>query len=215
MTPAAASAPTADTGGALGPPLERPFYARPADELARALLGTVLRVADARGVRSARIVETEAYLGQEDLACHASRGRTRRTETLYAAPGTIYVYLVYGMHELFNVVAAARDEPHAVLVRAVEPMQALSGRTDGPGRLTRALGIDRRHNGLELFSPPLTLHAGDAPRRVGVDARIGVDFAGAWADAPLRFFDEDSARLSRPGRRGARRARSSNARRRG
>jgi len=214
VTPTVGSAALTDPDGPLGPPLARSFYARPADELARALLGTVLRVADAGGVRSARIVETEAYLGEEDLACHASRGRTRRTETLYGAPGTVYVYLVYGMHELFNVVAAAHDEPHAVLVRAVEPLQPLPGRTDGPGRLTRALGIGRRHNGLELFSPPVTLHAGDAPRRVGVDARIGVGFAGAWADAPLRFFDLDSTRLSRPVRRGARRAAPVRARRR-
>jgi len=177
------------------------FYARPADAVARALLGHVLSVEDGRRRIDARIVETEAYLGEEDLACHASRGRTRRTETLYGAPGTAYVYLIYGMYHLFNVVTLAEEEPHAVLVRGVEPLQPLPARTDGPGRLTRALGIDLSHNGISLLEPPVTIRRGDAPGRVEVDARVGVDYAGAWKDAPLRFMDAGSRFVSRPPRR--------------
>lgn len=179
-------------------PLSRTFYARPADEVARALLGQHLCV-EQDGRRSlARIVETEAYLGAEDLACHASRGVTPRTRTLYGPAGTAYVYLIYGLHHLFNVVALAEGEPHAVLVRAVEPLSALPARTDGPGRLTRALGIDLTHNGIDLFGPPISIVPGEPPAEVGVDRRIGVDYAGAWAAAPLRFVDAASTHLSRP-----------------
>lgn len=185
--------------------LPRSFYARPADELAPALLGKVLSVTGPGGTRRGRIVETEAYVGEQDLACHASRGVTRRTQTLYGEPGTIYVYLIYGMYHLFNVVAAEVGQPHAVLVRAIEPDATVAGRTDGPGRLTRALGIDLRHNGLDLFTSPITLEDGAAPTSITVEPRIGVDYAGAWKDAPLRFLDPDSAFVSkRPGPRGPR-----------
>ena len=177
--------------------LPRSFYARPADELAPALLGKVLSVSGPDGTRRGRIVETEAYVGEQDLACHASRGMTRRTQTLYREPGTIYVYLIYGMYHLFNVVAAEVGQPHAVLIRAVEPDAAVVGRTDGPGRLTRALGIDLRHNGLDLFTPPVTLEDGPAPARIAVGPRIGVDYAGAWKDASLRFLDPDSSSVSK------------------
>ncbi|MEJ2665834.1 MAG: DNA-3-methyladenine glycosylase [Deinococcales bacterium] len=181
-------------------PLPRSFYARPADELARALLGQVLSVERDGRRLDARIVETEAYLGEQDLACHASRGRTRRTETLYGPPGTAYVYLIYGMYHLFNVVALAEGDPHAVLVRAVEPLTPLATRTDGPGRLTRALGIDLSHNGLELFGPPVSLLPGPPPADVAVAARIGVDYAGDWSRAPLRFLDAGSRHVSRRAR---------------
>lgn len=178
------------------------FYARPADQLAPALLGKVLSVTGPDGTRRGRIVETEAYVGEEDLACHASRGMTGRTRVLYQAPGTIYVYLIYGMYNLFNVVAAEVGHPHAVLVRAVEPEAGCVGRTDGPGRLTRALGIDLRHNGLDLFTSPVTLQDGPAPAEIAVGPRIGVDYAGDWKDAALRFFDAGSRFVSKPpGRR--------------
>lgn len=180
------------------PPLPRAFYARAADVVAQALLGKVLTVVGRHGVLRGSIVETEAYLGEEDLACHAARGLTGRTQTLYRAPGTIYVYLIYGMYHLFNVVAAEVGEPHAVLVRAVAPLRPLPGRTDGPGRLTRALGIDLSHNGLELFAPPVTIEDGPAPATIVTGPRVGVDYAGAWRDAPLRYFDADSRFVSRP-----------------
>lgn len=188
-------------------PLPREAYARDADVVAKRLLGCVLEVrrddcdaddsdaADA-APRRARIVETEAYLGEADLACHASRGRTRRTESLYGPPGTAYVYLIYGIHRLFNVVASDAGDPHAVLIRAVEPLN-FEARTHGPGLLSEALEIGLGDDRSDLTTGRIRIVNGAAPARVAVGARIGVDFAGAWADAPLRFGDADSDRLSR------------------
>ncbi len=187
---------------ALGPPLSRSFYMRPADKVAPDILGAFVVVQGEAGEeRVGRIVEVEAYLGEEDLACHAARGLTPRTRTLYGPPGTAYVYLVYGVHELFNVVCQPEGVPHAVLIRAVE-LQAdgPASQGAGPGKLTRALGIDRRHDGSSLLTPPITLHAGPPPERVEVTARVGVAYAMGWADAPLRYFDPTSKAVSRPPR---------------
>lgn len=185
----------------LGPPIAPAFYERPADEVARDLLGAHLVSRSLPGApRVARIVEVEAYLGESDLACHAARGLTRRTRTLYGPPGRAYVYLVYGVHELFNAVCQPAGEPHAVLVRAVEPLWAgaAAGLGAGPGKLTRALGITREHDGAPLDGPPLTLHAGPKPAGTLVTPRVGVAYAGTWADAPLRFLDAGSQAVSRP-----------------
>lgn len=188
-------------------PLTREAYARDADVVAKRLLGCVLEVhgvhgpdADApeteRAPQRARIVETEAYLGEADLACHASRGRTRRTESLYGPPGTAYVYLIYGVHRLFNVVTADEGDPHAVLIRAVEPL-GWTARTHGPGLLSKALGIGLDDDRSDLTTGRIRIVQGAAPARVAVGPRIGVDYAGSWAGAPLRFGDADSDRLSR------------------
>ncbi len=184
-------------------PLPLDFYARPAEVVARALLGASLRLVGHDGVvRSGRIVETEAYVGAHDRACHAAKGRTQRTDIMFGPAGRAYVYLVYGLHELFNVVTGAEGDPQAVLVRALEPAPGTRGtdgsaRGDGPGRLTRLLGIDRRLLGARLDAPPLTLHPGRPPERILALKRIGVEYAGPeWADAPLRFVDADSAQLS-------------------
>lgn len=192
-------------GPELGPPLPLERYAEPAERVAPALLGATLRVIGRDGVvRCGRVVETEAYVGAHDLACHAARGRTRRTEVMFGPAGRAYVYLVYGLHELFNVVTGAVDEGQAVLVRAVEPLTGSTGpggarRGDGPGRLTRLLDIDRRLLAHPLDRPPLTLHRGRAPRRIVATPRVGVDYAGErWSQAPLRFVDADSAQLSLP-----------------
>ena len=172
--------------------------------MATALLGALLRVVGRDGVaRWGRIVETEAYVGAHDLACHAARGRTARTEAMFGASGRAYVYLVYGMHELFNVVTGDEGDAQAVLVRAVEPGRDVRGpagerRGDGPGRLTRLLDIDRRHYGAPLDEAPVTIHAGPPPVDVVSGPRIGVDYAGLWASAPLRFADAESAHLSVP-----------------
>lgn len=178
------------------------FYRRTADVVARELLGKHLVVRDDSGLqaRSGRIVETEAYLGEDDLACHASKGLTARTSTIFGPPGHAYVYLIYGMYDMFNVVAAPTGVPHAVLVRAVEldaggDMRAASG----PGKLTRALGITRSaHNGVTLLGPQLTIVDGPPPAQVVTSARVGVAYAGPWADEPLRYFDADSPAVSRP-----------------
>lgn len=183
----------------LGAPLPRSFYERPADEVARALLGAycIARTGTGEG-KVARIVEVEAYLGEADAACHAARGLTPRTRTLYGPPGTAYVYLVYGVHELFNVVCQPVGEPHAVLVRAVELCKGEASVGAGPGKLTRALGITREHDGTDLLTGPITLHAGRPPARTTVTPRVGVAYAGAWAAAPLRYLDADSRAVSRP-----------------
>lgn len=168
-----------------------------ADAVAPRLLGCVLRVHGEDRVRHARIVETEAYLGEHDLACHAAKGRTRRSESLYGPPGSAYVYLVYGLHRLFNVVVAGRDDPQAVLVRAVEPLD-FEGRTHGPGLLSAALGIELSDDRSDLSRGRIRLLDGAAPARIAVGPRIGVAYAGAWAEAQLRFGDADSRHLSRP-----------------
>lgn len=177
-------------------PLSASFASRAPEEVARSLLGQLLVHAGPAGVVAGRIVETEAYLGPHDLACHTSRGRTPRTEVMFGPPGRAYVYLVYGMHHCFNVVTGAGS---AVLVRSVEPVAGLPQgvRADGPGRLTKVLGITRAHDGLRLDAPPLFLAAGADGRAVLRGPRVGVDYAGEWARAPLRFWLE-GARIRSP-----------------
>ena len=149
------------------------FHARDPVKVARALLGMDL-VHLARGrMRSGRIVETEAYLGPHDLACHSSKGRTPRTEVMFGPPGHAYLFLVYGMHLCFNVVTG---DGAAVLIRALAPGEGLEGvRTDGPGRLTRALGLKLGLNRAPLDRPPLFLARGVAvpSRHVEISPRIG------------------------------------------
>lgn len=176
-------------------PLPLDFSARETSRVARALLGMHLVHLASDGPRVGRIVETEAYLGPHDLACHTAKGRTARTEVMFGPPGHAYVYLVYGMHLCVNVVTG---QGAAVLIRALEPVGPLA-RCDGPGRLTRALGITKLHNGHPLDRAPLFLSEGVAvpPRHVSKSPRIGVDYAGEWAQAPLRFCDARSAHVSR------------------
>lgn len=181
-------------------PLPRSFSARDPVVVAKALLGQWL-VHDVDGQRRvARIVETEAYLGPHDLACHSSKGRTPRTEVMFGPPGHAYVFLVYGLHHCVNVVTG---QGAAVLLRAGELLEGVpeGARGDGPGRLTKALGITRALDGAPLFSGRLRLLRGSPVARIGRSPRIGVDYAGAWARAPLRFFDATSAAVSRPPRR--------------
>ncbi len=185
---------------ALEPKLDRAFFARDALVVARALLGTRIVLVDGRGLRIARIVETEAYRGPRDAACHARVGLTKRTRTLLGPPAHAYVFFIYGMYDCFNVVCCAEGRGHAVLVRAVEPVLGLPGtvRTDGPGRLTRALGITRRDDGVDLTGDRLFLLPRDRRPRLLVTARVGVAYAGPVADAPWRFLDARSPHVSKP-----------------
>jgi DNA-3-methyladenine glycosylase len=134
------------------------------------------------------ITEVEAYDGERDLACHASKGRTKRTEVLYGKPGTLYVYLCYGMYNMLNVVTDREDYPAAVLIRGVE---SVSRRITGPGRLTRDLTINRNINALPAGKKAGVWFEESSiviwPRDIEKTQRIGVDYAGDWAAAPLRF----------------------------
>lgn len=184
------------------------FYSRPALEVARELLGTVL-VHREDGVRRAgRIVEVEAYVGEHDLACHASKGRTKRTEVLFGPPGHAYVYLIYGMYRCFNVVTDPEGVASAVLVRGIEPVEGLPSDVDtaGPGKLCRAMGIDLRHNRMDLRGDVVFLERGkEVPEwEVSSGPRIGVDYAGTWANEPYRLWVTGSRHVSRtPTRRKA------------
>jgi DNA-3-methyladenine glycosylase len=196
--------------------LPRSFYARSVHEVARDLLGTILvRLLPGgrgQGVRLAgRIVEVEAYDGPHDLACHASKGRTERTDVMFGEAGHAYVYLIYGMHSCLNIVTGPVGYPAAVLVRALEPLEGVetmvAGRdpaariASGPGRLTRALRIDRSLNRADLCaSGPLLIEQG-MPLDDGTilrGPRIGVDYAGPWAGKPWRLGVRGSAALSGP-----------------
>ncbi|HEX8338739.1 MAG TPA: DNA-3-methyladenine glycosylase [Pyrinomonadaceae bacterium] len=198
--------------------LERDFYTR-ADTLrvARELLGKRLVVPTPEGARvSGRVVETEAYLGVEDRAAHSYGGRrTRRTETMYAAGGTVYVFFVYGMHHQFNVVAGPEGRPHAVLVRAVEPEEGTGlmrerrpvpkerELTSGPGKLCRALGIDLTFDGEDLTTSDRVWleETGQTyrPGEIASGPRIGVAYAAEDALKPWRFWVEGNVYVSRKG----------------
>jgi len=199
----ASERPDAANGWGSREPLDLAFYERDAIVVARALLGAYLVHALPDGARVGRVVETEAYRGPKDLACHARAGITKRTRTLYGAPGRAYVFLIYGMYDCFNVVCAGVGKGHAVLVRAVEPVFGIAAgiRTDGPGRLARAMGITRGHDGGDLRTGALYVAPADRRPKVAVTARVGVAYAAAWADAPLRFYDAESSFVSRPSAR--------------
>ncbi len=168
--------------------LPRSYFNRPTVQVARSLIGKYLvRAIDGRIV-AGKIIEVEAYVGPEDKACHASKGRTQRTEVMFGQAGVAYVYLIYGMYHCLNVVTEREEFPSAVLIRAVE----LDGRLiDGPGRLCRALQIDRSLNRADLttgeslwFEDRGTL---EGKRDVETHPRIGVEYAGEWAKKPWRF----------------------------
>ena len=195
--------------------LPRDFYTR-SDvlEAARDLLGKKLVVPNRNGSRVAGIiVETEAYRGPEDRASHAYNGRrTARTETMYGIGGTAYVYFVYGMYNQFNVVTNVEGVPHAILVRALEPIEGLDimrrrrrGRseyelTSGPGRLCLALGIDRKLDKADLLGDRVWIEAGASisPRQIARGPRIGIDYAENWTTKPWRFWVRDNPFVSKP-----------------
>jgi DNA-3-methyladenine glycosylase len=189
-------------------PLPRAFYERPTTSVARGLLGKLLvRHAPDEDPRLARIVEVEAYLGERDAASHARRGPTPRSAIMFGPPGFLYVYLIYGMHHCMNFVTEADGVAGAVLIRAAAPVSGFGlgttptrrGPLTGPGKLCAALGITLAHKGLDLTRPGELFVADDGtpPPRRGTSPRIGVDYAGAWAARPLRFFDARSPYVSR------------------
>ena len=178
--------------------LKRSFFQQPALELAQSLIGTTL-VRRFRGREfRARIIETEAYVGAHDLACHASKGRTARTEVMFGPAGHAYVYLIYGMYDMFNIVAGGIDDPQAVLIRGAIPLEGWEADLSGPGKLTRGLRISRAQNGLDLTGETLfLLRIGAEQPDLITTKRIGVDYAKEWKDAMLRFVDARSLRVQR------------------
>ncbi|MEM9418763.1 MAG: DNA-3-methyladenine glycosylase [Planctomycetota bacterium] len=197
------------------PRLGRDFYQRDPVTVARALLGQKL-VHQHRGTCVAGlIVETEAYLGKPDKAAHSHDGkRTPRTQTMFADGGTAYVFLNYGIHHLLNVVVAEREQPQAVLIRAIEPTEGLVTMRDrrpkakndtdlcsGPGKLGAAFGVDLSHDGIDLVNNP-SLYIEQLRRRALPDrliqttTRVGVDYAKEWAQAPLRFYIKGNPHVS-------------------
>ncbi len=180
--------------------LPKTFYDRDAESVARDLLGKLLVRRLARLERVGRIVETEAYLGPQDLAAHSARGRTGRTEVMFGSPGHAYVYLIYGMHHCLNIVTGPGNHASAVLLRALEPVANLESVASGPGRLCRALEIDRRLNGHDLTQGELVLGEPDeqpAPFQIVASPRVGVEYAGEWAQRHLRFFIAGNPFVSR------------------
>lgn len=182
--------------------LPREFYARGTLTVARELIGMHL-VRLYRGRRLVgRIVETEAYQGPRDLAAHSSRGRTARTEVMFGPPGHAYVYFVYGFWNCLNIVTGRVGRPHAVLLRALEPVTDIGESTWGPGLLCRALHIDRALNGVDLCGDTLWLEeprSAQGAARVSRSTRIGVAYAGEWAHKPWRFLERDSPWVSTAG----------------
>lgn len=184
----------------MGRVLPRAFYERETEIVAREMLGTVLECETSAGTASGIIVETEAYLGEHDLACHAAAGRTTRTEPLYGPPGTSYVYFIYGMYWCFNAVTRAEGLPSAVLVRALEPLAGIglmrkrrsrvrneADLTNGPGKLCTALGIDGSMSAKSLQRKPLVIREGERipDDKVEVTTRIGITRSADW---PLRWI---------------------------
>lgn len=180
--------------------------------VARDVIGKLLVHQTPDGVLAGRVVEAEAYRGPQDRAAHSFGGRrTPRTEAMYGPPGFAYVFFVYGMHWHLNLVTTRADAPHAVLLRAVEPVLGVElmaerrgvsathvSLTNGPGKLCQAFAVDRRHYGADLTQGALFLSESETPRgKLGRSARIGVDYAEDWADKPWRFFEAGNRWVSR------------------
>ena len=180
--------------------LQRAFYERDTVEVARSLLGKVL----VHGTVAGRIVEVEAYLGADDKAAHSARGSTPRTRVIFGPPGHAYVYLIYGMYECLNIVAEPDGRAGCVLIRALEPLSGLDkmrkrrGNHDlcsGPGKLTQALGVTRKHYGADLTRGPLRVEEWTSkPFDIAVSPRVGIRLC---KDFPLRFFIKDNPYVSR------------------
>jgi len=165
--------------------LFRKFYERSALKVAPDLLGKYLVYKN----KAAKIIEVEAYVGAKDLACHASRGKTKRNEAMFLEGGHIYIYLIYGIYHCLNIVTGKKDSPEAVLIRALEYENC-----DGPGKLCREFGLSRSHNGLDLEKGPIYIEDRGVKipkNNITKTLRIGVEYAGIYAKKPWRFLIKD------------------------
>lgn len=190
--------------------LPRSFYEQTTIDVAKQLLGKYLVRKHPEGNAVGRIVETEAYIGPQDLACHASKGRTARTEVMFGPAGRAYVYFIYGFYNMLNLVTEAKDYPAAVLIRAVEPMDGfelmkerrkssvLRNLASGPGKLCQAFAVDRTLNGADLSGSVLYVEdRGEPVPKFRATPRIGVDYAGKWKAKPYRFLVRGSEFVSK------------------
>lgn len=169
--------------------LKQDFFNQSADKVARELLGSKLAISKDGSIERYKITETEAYMSEEDKASHASRGRTDRTEVMFGRAGRWYVYLVYGMYHMLNIVTDREEHPSAVLIRGIEGY-------NGPGKLTKALGIDKRFNDKDAKKKTgLWIEEGSTvpDSKVEKTPRIGIDYAGEWKDKKLRFVLQNDA----------------------
>jgi DNA-3-methyladenine glycosylase len=179
--------------------LPRSFYDRDTKTVALALLGKHLVHRTAGAEIIGKIVEVEAYLGEHDLAAHSAKGRTARTEIMFGPPGYAYVYFIYGMYFCMNVVTEREGHASAVLIRAIEPVKNVSGKTSGPGLLCRAMQINKALNGHDLLSDDFFIAAPDNAEKLSIvkRPRIGVDYAKHWAKRHLRFYIKGNPFVSR------------------
>ena len=190
--------------------LRRSFYEQTTIDVAKQLLGKYLVRKHPEGDTIGRIVETEAYVGPQDLACHASKGRTARTDVMFGPAGHAYVYFIYGFYNMLNLVTEKKDYPAAVLIRAAEPVGGIElmktrrkngellNLASGPGKLCQAFAIDRSLNGADLCGGLLYVEdRGEPPPKCQTTARIGVDYAGRWKNKPYRFLVRGSEFVSK------------------
>jgi DNA-3-methyladenine glycosylase len=198
---------------------DREFYRKSGLDLAKGILGYNLVHITEHGTLIGRIVETEAYMGINDKAAHSyNNSRTKRTEVMFGPPGHAYVYLIYGMYHCMNIVAAEIDIPHAVLIRALEPVEGMEvmaqlrykknylqcskreivGLSNGPGKLCQAMNITRNENGLDLVSSKLFLMGNDLPAEndIVTTTRVNIDYAEEAIDFPYRFYIDSSPYVS-------------------
>jgi len=165
--------------------ISRNFFTRDVLIVAPELLGKVLVCKINNEFLRYRITETEAYRGAEDMACHACKGRTARTEAMYHTGGVVYVYLIYGMYWMLNIVTGFENEPQAVLIRGLEGLY-------GPGRITRKLQIDRTFYDEDLcVSPRIWIEDDGFRPSFQTGTRIGIDYAGEWKEKPWRFYTHE------------------------
>ena len=179
--------------------LDRAFYDRNTVIVARELLGKYLVHISDGLERIGRIVEDEAYLGPHDLAAHSAKGVTKRTKVMFGPPGNAYVYMIYGMYHCMNVVTEREGHASAVLLRALEPVKNIDGRTQGPGLLCKAMRIDRRLNGHDLVSDDFYIAdpPEEEPLTIVKRPRVGVDYAKHWRRRLLRFYIKGNPFISK------------------
>jgi len=193
--------------------LRKNFFSRNTEKTARELLGkTLARIIDGK-ILTGIICETEAYVGPEDKASHASRGKTKRTKVMFGKPGVWYVYMIYGFYYCLNIVTEEKGYPAAVLIRAIEPKKGIGimkknrktdnvkNLTNGPGKLCQAMSIDKGDNNISALEKDSKLYIQEGieipEKNIVKTKRVGVDYAGVWKDKPLRFYIKNSEYVSK------------------